>query len=156
MWVWLQFLEIIFYHCSCLVMVLVVRWAENLLLHSQMFSESEFQGLKCNAEMKCLLRLILCAYGALYWDANIFQTAWESCRAAGTCQPKGSKNLTLGMEEEQTIVIIKNRLTKVCKTIKNHCSSSVNFHSMRKEEHVYKLWLLPAGADPWLNHSQYK
>jgi len=89
MWFWLHFLEIIFYDSCCLQTVLVVRRTENLLFHSQRFSESELQGLKYNPEAyeMPVNTHIVCfshsrhgkaAYGTLSWDRNIFQIAWES------------------------------------------------------------------------------
>lgn len=161
---WLHFLEIIFYDCSCLLTVLVVRRAENLLFHSQRFSESELQGLKYNPEAYempvnthivyfCYLRHGKTAFGALSWDTNIFQVAQESCRAAGIWQSQESKNLTVGMEKGQTTEVIKNRLEEVCKIIKNHCSSPVIHTARGKVKYMYDLGLLPAGGDPWLKHN---
>lgn len=116
----LHFFEIMVYDCSCLLMVLVVRRAENLLFHSQRFSDSELQGLKYNPavyEMPvnthvCVsyLRHGKTAYRALSWNTNIFQTAWE---------------------------VIKNRLAKVCKIIKNHCTSPVIYTARGKVDCVY-------------------
>lgn len=48
-----------------------------------------------------------------------------------------------------------NYKKQACKSLQNNQEPLQHlsyFHSMRKEKHVYKLWLLPAGDDPWVNH----
>lgn len=52
-----------------------------------------------------------------------------------------------------------NYKKQTCKSLQNNQKSLQQLsyiHSMRKEEHVYKLLLMPSGDDPWLNHWQYK
>lgn len=52
-----------------------------------------------------------------------------------------------------------NYKKQACKSLQNNqepLQQLSYFHSMRKEEHMYKLWLLPAGDDPWVNHLKYK
>lgn len=122
---WLYFLEMMFYGCSFLLMAVVVRRAENLLFYSLRFSESELQGLKYNPEayeMPVNTHIVCFSYlrhgkPALSWDTNIFQTAWESCMAADTRLSQESKTLILGMEEGQTIEMIKK---KACKSLQNN------------------------------------
>lgn len=153
MWIWLHFLEIILYDCPCLVMVLVVRWAENLLLHLQMLCESEFQGLKCNREMPVKTHI------EHTWDIIL---GCKHLNSMGILQ--GSRNRAATRKEKFNTRYGRranhsNYKKQACKSLQNSQESWQQlsyFHSMRKEKHVYKLWVLPAGDDPWLNHSQHK
>lgn len=85
--------------------------------------------MQCKNEMPVKTHIV-CIWGIVLGCKHLNRMAilQGSRNRAATRKEK----FNCSMEEGQAIVIIKNRLAKVCKIIKNHCSSSVIFTAWGK------------------------